>query len=367
MTVTVKDTDSFSSSFQSSTMVLDREAHTHARAHQEEEQTPSPEVVVEFETAAAAAAIAMFKEGDEAFDALVVQPPLSVSSPRTASVNTGVEMEDHDDDRKLWGTTWSYSSSSSIPLSSLLSSTNPTKTTTMPMMVALRTALAMTGIFLLIFRRFKRKWKKAVRVEKIRRLDHQEEALRHKLLLKTMEKERDYLKRKLKSVQLDNEMLEQQIEELGNQRQDLYDTLEVMSRLSPSYWSQQLQHQQHQQQHRDDCFFQDKELDGGNIDDDISSNKKHSTKTNHLLTTPTEYHHVQEQHDNDDDDQTDEAIVAGASAGVYDEEDDVDNQSRVSASSRSTLVTEPISPPTINKGVKNLTVPPPVKCLKVVA
>ena len=360
----VKDTDSSSSSFQTSTM-LDREAHahTHAHAHQEE-QSPSPEVVV------AAATMITLEEGDEALDALVVPPPGSVSSPTTTSVDTVVEMQNHDDNRKLWVTTASSSiplssssSSSWIPLSSLLLlPAAPTKATTMHMMVVLRTALAMTGIFLLIFRRFKRKWKRAVRVEKIRRLDHQEEALRHKILLKTMEKERDYLKRKLKSVQIDNEMLEQQIEELANQRQDLYDTLEVMSKLSPSYWSQKSEDHQKQQHYHDDRIFQEKESDGGNIDD--NSNKKHSMEKDLLLTTPTE-HLTQEQNNNGDYDHTDEAIVFGT--GVCDnEEGDVDNQSRVSASSRSTLVTEPISPPTVNKGVKNLAVPT-VQCLKVVA
>eukprot|EP00529_Nitzschia_sp_RCC80_P028793 CAMPEP_0113453872 /NCGR_PEP_ID=MMETSP0014_2-20120614/7576_1 /TAXON_ID=2857 /ORGANISM="Nitzschia sp." /LENGTH=328 /DNA_ID=CAMNT_0000345269 /DNA_START=139 /DNA_END=1125 /DNA_ORIENTATION=+ /assembly_acc=CAM_ASM_000159 len=328
--MTMKDTYS-SSSFLSSMML---EVHAHP-----EEQTAAP---VEFEIAAA-----MLEGGEEELAALA--PPLLVSSPETAAaaaVTTpaAVTVEQHDEN-------WKWTTSSSI-LSSLSSTSSSTSSTTMPMIV-LRTVLVMMGIFLLIFRRTKRKWKKAVRTEKLRRLDRQEEALRHRILLKTVEKERDYLKRKLKNLQLDNEILEQQVEELCNQRQDLYDTLEVMSRLSPS-WSQP-QRQQQQQDYKDFTFPEEEEEEE-HEDIDADSDNKRSMNTDLLLTPLTEYL-IQEHHDNDD--HSNEAIVAGA---CYDQEDDVDNQSRVSASSRSTLATEPVSPPT-NKVVKNVA----VQCFKIVA
>lgn len=94
----------------------------------------------------------------------------------------------------------------------------------------LQSLLLLSGIFLFLHRRAERKWKKAFRDEKYQRLNRQEEALRHTILLRKAERERDWFKRKVSYVEADKRMLEHQIHDLQWQQQQLYEVLDLSRR-----------------------------------------------------------------------------------------------------------------------------------------
>jgi hypothetical protein len=124
----------------------------------------------------------------------------------------------------------------------------------------IHTILVVSGICLALHRRAQRKWKKALRDERLQRLNRQEEALRHKILHRTAELQRDCLKRKIRYLQTDKDVLERQVEELQSQRQDLYEFIS-MSR---------------------------KDLNVGVVDlDSMEEETVTETSTGILLTTPT--------------------------------------------------------------------------------
>jgi hypothetical protein len=187
-----------------------------------------------------------------------------------------------------------------------------------------------------VHRRSKQQWTKTARTEKLQRLKGQEEVLRYKILMKKVEHERDFVKRKLKYLQVDIDILEQQVHDLQSQRHRLYEILDISNR---SAMLSTLQ---------DNTLsaIVDNVICPADGDDDTNSIKieldseganGRRDKSIVLLTRSVAFLQRKEQ-DNDKND-----------AITDDDEDDV------SVSSRSTVVTEPASPSsTVKTTVKNL-------------